>query len=85
MTVRALLLTRVCTLTRTLGAGALGGVVVVVTSGAPYLPVDAPAYLTLAGREYHVNACDLQYQTAAGDEYQTAAGEDYLAWWAIPI
>lgn len=61
---RTLRLTRANALTRTLGAGVLGGVL--AASGVPYLPSDATAYLTLAGSEYHVNASDLQYQTSAG-------------------
>ena len=60
---RTLRLTRANALTRTLGAGVLGGVV--AASGAPYLPTDGDSYLTLAGSEYHVNASDLQYQTSA--------------------
>ena len=73
---RPLRLTRASALTRTLGAGVVGGVV--AASGAPYLPADATAYLTMAGREYHVNASDLQYQTAAGEDYLTLAGNTFL-------
>ena len=73
---RTLRLTRTHALTRTLGAGVVGGVL--AASGAPYLPSDATAYLTLAGSEYHVNASDLQYQTSAGEDYLTLAGNTYL-------
>lgn len=73
---RTLRLTRTHALTRTLGAGVVGGVL--AASGAPYLPSDATAYLTLAGSEYHVNASDLQYQTSAGEDYLTMAGNTYL-------
>ena len=73
---RTLRLTRANALTRTLGAGVVGGVV--AASGAPYLPSDATAYLTLAGSEYHVNASDLQYQTSASEDYLTAAGNTFL-------
>ena len=76
MTVRTLRLTRTHALTRTLGAGVVGGVL--AASGAPYLPSDATAYLTLAGSEYHVNASDLQYQTSAGEDYLTLAGNTFL-------
>ena len=73
---RTLRLTRANALTRTLGAGVVGGVL--AASGAPYLPSDATAYLTLAGSEYHVNASDLQYQTSASEDYLTAAGNTFL-------
>lgn len=73
---RTLRLTRANALTRTLGAGVLGGVV--AASGAPYLPTDGDSYLTLAGSEYHVNASDLQYQTSAGEDYLTLAGNTFL-------
>lgn len=73
---RTLRLTRANALTRTLGAGVLGGVV--AASGAPYLPTDGDSYLTLAGREYHVDASDLQYQTSASEDYLTAAGNTFL-------
>ena len=73
---RTLRLTRTHALTRTLGAGVVGGVL--AASGAPYLPSDATAYLTLAGSEYHVNASDLQYQTSAGEDYLTLAGNTFL-------
>ena len=73
---RTLRLTRANALTRTLGAGVLGGVV--AASGAPYLPTDGDSYLTLAGSEYHVNASDLQYQTSAGEDYLTMAGNTFL-------
>ena len=73
---RTLRLTRANALTRTLGAGVVGGVL--AASGAPYLPSDATAYLTLAGSEYHVNASDLQYQTSAGEDYLTLAGNTFL-------
>ena len=73
---RTLRLTRANALTRTLGAGVLGGEV--AASGAPYLPTDGDSYLTLAGREYHVDASDLQYQTSASEDYLTAAGNTFL-------
>ena len=73
---RTLHLTRTHALTRTLGAGVVGGVL--AASGAPYLPSDATAYLTLAGSEYHVSASDLQYQTSAGEDYLTMAGNTFL-------
>lgn len=73
---RTLRLTRANALTRTLGAGVVGGVV--AASGAPYLPTDGDSYLTLAGSEYHVNASDLQYQTSAGEDYLTLAGNTFL-------
>ena len=73
---RTLRLTRANALTRTLGVGVLGGVV--AASGAPYLPTDGDSYLTLAGREYHVDASDLQYQTSASEDYLTAAGNTFL-------